>query len=122
MSEYRNCSVTGYLSSVLNTGKPRLAAVLRVFGILNILGGLILCIESYARVLSSRYFASGIAYSTGLVWLWGGMLSGILLFAAASALTSIRAIQDNTTMLRVSLQVGSMNTGSSTEKVKSLAD
>jgi len=98
--------VSGYLHSPAKTKEPFLSVALRGFAVSQIVGGLILCITFWPRGSSySHVSAGGADYSLSLAWLMAGLLSGVLLWAASAALTSIRAIEENTRSLRVSLQI-----------------
>jgi len=78
---------------------PFFAGVLNVAGILQIGGGIILCLQLWPGHAEAGYRWLALAYTPALTWLFAGLLSGLFSFAAGAVLTYLNGIHKNTLML-----------------------
>jgi hypothetical protein len=75
-------------------GTPGVAILLSVIGALTILGGVILCVQTWPGDADAGYSWEPIAYTASLTWLFSGIIAGVLFFAGAAALTYLRDTRD----------------------------
>jgi hypothetical protein len=73
----------------------------RVLGVLEITGGIILSLVSFAGVLEAGPFGQVIGYSLPFIWLGGGIIFGMLFFAVANGLYYLRNIMGNSAQLQI---------------------
>jgi hypothetical protein len=86
-------------------GTPGVAILLSVIGALTILGGVILCIQTWPGDADAGYSWKPIAYTASLTWLFSGIIAGVLFFAGAAALTYLRDTRDLTRQILSRLSV-----------------
>ena len=72
-----------------------LATAFRLFGVLEIVGGIILCALLWPGHSAAVSDAGIIAYVPALTWLLGGVIFGCLFLAIAEVLTYLRQIRDS---------------------------
>jgi hypothetical protein len=86
-------------------GTPGVAILLSVIGALTILGGVILCVQTWPGDADAGYSWKPIAYTASLTWLFSGIIAGVLFFAGAAALTYLRDTRDMTRQILSRLSV-----------------
>lgn len=83
------------VKSVLKTPyRPGIAEIMVVLGVLSIVGGAILCALLWPRDPGAGYVWEAIAYTPALTWLSSGIISGVLFFACAAALTYLHGTRE----------------------------
>jgi len=75
-------------------GMPGIANALMVIGILTIIGGVIICAKAWPGDPGAGYTWKFSAYVPALTWLFSAIISGVLFFAGAAALTYLRDIRE----------------------------
>jgi hypothetical protein len=92
--------VTGSLSSALRPktqpADSPLAILLVVVGCLDILGGIILCVNLWPGEARSGYAWLAEAYIPAVTWLASGFVAGLFSFAAAAVVSHLKAIREYT--------------------------
>jgi hypothetical protein len=83
-----------FRESAEGPGTPGVAILLSVIGALTILGGVILCVQTWPGDADAGYSWKPIAYTASLTWLFSGIVAGVLFFAGAAALTYLRDTRD----------------------------
>ena len=73
---------------------PGIAAAVVIFGVLSILSGIILCFAMWPGSPGSGYIWKSAAYTPSVTWLFSGFVTGLLLFAAAAALTYLHSTRE----------------------------
>ena len=76
---------------------PGLATVFRVLGVLEILGGIVICFVMWPGEARVGYEWRAIAYMPALTWLIAGIIFGCLFLAVAEGLTYLCQIRDAVT-------------------------
>ena len=71
---------------------PRLTVVLYIMGILQIIGGVILCAKLLPGVSDLEYRLLFSAYAPALTWLFAGIVSGMLVLAAADVFMHLKGL------------------------------
>jgi len=80
------------VKSVLKTPyRPGIAEIMVILGGLSIVGGAILCVLLWP---STDYVWEATAYVPALTWLFSSIISGVLFFACAAALTYLHATRE----------------------------
>jgi hypothetical protein len=74
--------------------KPGIAVVMGIIGGLSILGGIVLCVSVWPGDPGTGYVWKATAYTPALTWLFSGIISGVLFFACAAALTYLHGIRE----------------------------
>jgi len=92
---------------------PGIATALNIVGTLDILGGIIMFFTSLPK---TGYDLGGIEYTPSIMWLSAGVVSGLLMFAAASALTYLHGIHEvSVALLEQMTRLSSLTRGDSLE-------
>jgi hypothetical protein len=73
--------------------RTRVSAMLIWFGIGDIIGGLVMCVQSWPGTPASGYHWLFIAYVPALTWLSLGIVSGVLFFAIAAIVNYLAGIR-----------------------------
>jgi len=73
--------------------RPRISVVLIWFGVGDIIGGLVMCVQSWPRTPDSGYHWLFNAYTPALTWLSIGIVSGVLFFAIATIVDYLAQIR-----------------------------
>jgi len=72
---------------MLNLKAPAIAVVIAIVGGLAIVGGVILCIETWPGDPVAGYTWKTAAYVPAFTWLFSAIVTGVIFFAFAAALT-----------------------------------
>lgn len=72
---------------------PKLTLCLYVIGILEIIGGFVLCIKLWPKAAEQGYQWLFVAYTPALTWLFAGIICGLLFFTAGSVLMYLENIR-----------------------------
>lgn len=75
---------------------PGIAIVIAVIGGLAILGGVYLCVETWPGDPGVGYTWKTEAYIPAFTWLFSALMSGVIFFAAAAALTYLHHTREYT--------------------------
>ena len=81
-------------SGLKTPDRPGIAEIMTVLGVLSIVGGAILCALLWPRDPGAGYVWEVIAYIPALTWLSSGIISGVLFFACAAALTYLHGTRE----------------------------
>jgi len=76
------------------SGMPGIAMLLILVGVLAIIGGIYQCVQLWPGDAGSGYYWKAEAYTPAITWLFYGLVSGIVFFAGAAALTYVCAIRN----------------------------
>jgi hypothetical protein len=82
--------------------KPNLADVFYLLGFLQIVGGIVLCVELWpdSKALEASYKYTTMAYIPALTWLSVGLVGGLLFFAVAEGLAYLNDIKQEIRQFR----------------------
>lgn len=82
---------------------PLLAVLLGIFGLLEMIGGIVLCVKLWPGAAETGYRWLFSAYVPALTWLATGLVSGVVFFAFAAVVTYLVQIRNLTEVLGFSL-------------------